>query len=176
MESKAFAAVLTVLRALAANDERIIAWFRARHAGRKVKGGIIDFDFDETIAHTIDLADFAAKIETKAWDTAAASGPRYQRSQWISPLMPNPCTAMSSGSGVVGARGLGRALPLLFFPSPPSGACGQREHNTSALRAQSRSKRPVPLRVRSEVQEVLREGDVALSEGCAAAKWLYHSR
>jgi hypothetical protein len=71
VESKAFAAVLTVLRALAANDDRIIAWFRARHEGRKVKGGIIDFDFDETIAHTIDLEDFTATIETKVWDRLA---------------------------------------------------------------------------------------------------------
>ena len=71
VESKAFAAVLTVLRALAANDERIIAWFRARHAGRKSKGGIVDFDFEETIAYTIDLEDFAAKIETKVWDRLA---------------------------------------------------------------------------------------------------------
>lgn len=38
VESKGFAAVLTVLRALAANDERIIAWFRARNAGRMSKG------------------------------------------------------------------------------------------------------------------------------------------
>ena len=71
VESKAFAAVLTVLRALAANDERIIAWFRARHAGRTSNGGIVDFDFEETIAHSIDLEDFAAKIETKVWDRLA---------------------------------------------------------------------------------------------------------
>jgi hypothetical protein len=71
VESKAFAAVLTVLRALAANDERIIAWFRARHEGRKSKGGIVDFDLDENIAHTIDLEEFAAKIETKVWDRLA---------------------------------------------------------------------------------------------------------
>jgi superfamily II DNA or RNA helicase len=71
VESKAFAAVLTVLRALAANDERIIAWLRARQAGRKSKGGIIDFDMAEAVAYSIDLKDFTTKIETKVWDRLA---------------------------------------------------------------------------------------------------------
>jgi predicted helicase len=70
VESKAFAAVLTVLRALAANDERIIAWFRARHASRTNKGGVVEFDY-ENIAYTIDLENFAGKIETKIWDRLA---------------------------------------------------------------------------------------------------------
>ena len=71
VESNAFDAVLTVLRALAGNDERIIAWFRGRHAGHRTKGGIVDFDLEEAIGYTIDLDDFAAKIETKVWDRLA---------------------------------------------------------------------------------------------------------
>src|SRR5262245_48981992 len=37
VESEAFAPVLKILRALAANDERIIEWFRTKNAGRKPK-------------------------------------------------------------------------------------------------------------------------------------------
>jgi superfamily II DNA or RNA helicase len=71
VESEAFAQVLKILRALAANDERIIEWFRAKNAGRKPKGGIIEIDIDEKLADSIDLADFADKIETKIWSRLA---------------------------------------------------------------------------------------------------------
>jgi hypothetical protein len=133
VESKAFAAVLTVLRALAANDERIIAWFRARHASRTNKGGVVEFDY-ENIAYTIDLENFAGKIETKIWDrlawlswrtydeavpfvhalgrairtgerTVAVTVRICPRGQQISPVIPCTCTAMCSGSAVGGARG-----------------------------------------------------------------------
>jgi hypothetical protein len=71
VESEAFAPVLKILRALAANDERIIEWFRAKNAGRKPKGGIIEIDIDEKIAQSIDLSNFADKIETKIWSRVA---------------------------------------------------------------------------------------------------------
>jgi hypothetical protein len=71
VESEAFAPVLKILRALAANDERIIEWFRAKNAGRKPKGGIIEIDVDEKIAQSIDLSNFADKIETKIWSRLA---------------------------------------------------------------------------------------------------------
>ena len=32
---------------------------------------MVEFDHDENISHTIDLEDFAAKIETKIWDRLA---------------------------------------------------------------------------------------------------------
>ena len=67
VESEAFAPVLKILRALAGNDERIIEWFRARNAGRKPKGRVIEIEIDEKIAESIDLQDFASKIEIKIW-------------------------------------------------------------------------------------------------------------
>ena len=55
VEGEAFAAVLRVLRALAANDERIIEYFRAVANGRRGKGGIVEIEIDEKLAKQIDL-------------------------------------------------------------------------------------------------------------------------
>jgi predicted helicase len=52
VESEVFGQVLKILRALAANDERIIEWFRAKNAGRKPSGKIIEIDIDEKIAES----------------------------------------------------------------------------------------------------------------------------
>ena len=74
LESKAFEEVLTTLRALAANDDRIIEYFRGVAQGRKPKGRgkvRIEFDFDERLAKSIDLNQFVNDIELKTWDRLA---------------------------------------------------------------------------------------------------------
>ena len=74
LESKAFEEVLTTLRALAANDDRIIEYFRGVAQGRKPKGRgkvRIEFDFDERLAKSIDLNQFVRDIELKTWDRLA---------------------------------------------------------------------------------------------------------
>lgn len=71
IESNAFGAVLRVLRALAANDERIIEYFRPVAEGRQGKGDIIDIAIDEKIAQAIDLASFVSQVEMKVWSKLA---------------------------------------------------------------------------------------------------------
>ncbi len=68
-ESDSFQEVLTTLRALAANDDRIIEYFRAVSQGRQRTGrGRVEFDMDERLAQRIDLAQFVRDIELKCWD------------------------------------------------------------------------------------------------------------
>jgi superfamily II DNA or RNA helicase len=70
--SAAFKEILTTLRALAANDDRIIEYFRGVSQGRQRKGGgSVQFDIDERLAKRINLADFAREIELKCWDKLA---------------------------------------------------------------------------------------------------------
>jgi superfamily II DNA or RNA helicase len=69
--SQAFASVITVLRALGANDERIIEHFRAIHNGRRIKGGTVEIDMDERISQVISLENFAEKIEARVWGRLA---------------------------------------------------------------------------------------------------------
>jgi len=71
-KSPAFKEVLTTLRALAANDDRIIEYFRGVSQGRQRKGGgSVQFDIDERLAKRINLTDFAREIELKCWDRLA---------------------------------------------------------------------------------------------------------
>jgi superfamily II DNA or RNA helicase len=71
-KSPAFKEVLTTLRALAANDDRIIEYFRGVSKGQQRKGGgSVQFDLDERLAKRINLADFAHEIELKCWDRLA---------------------------------------------------------------------------------------------------------
>jgi superfamily II DNA or RNA helicase len=70
--SEEFQEILTTLRALAANDERIIEYFRSVSEGkRRSTGGSVVFDIDEKLAKRIDLEDFAREIELKCWDRLA---------------------------------------------------------------------------------------------------------
>ena len=69
-----FREVLTTLRALAANDDRIIEYFRAisqgkHHAGSR--GGSVEFEIDERLAKRIDIEQFARDIELKCWNRLA---------------------------------------------------------------------------------------------------------
>ena len=72
-ESEAFQEILTTLRALAANDDRIIEYFRAISQGnrRAGGGGSVEFDLDERLAKRINLAQFAQDIEVKCWNRMA---------------------------------------------------------------------------------------------------------
>ena len=71
-ESEDFQEILTTLRALAANDDRIIEYFMAVSQGkRRTGGGSVEFDLDERLAKRIDLAQFARDIDLKCWDRLA---------------------------------------------------------------------------------------------------------
>lgn len=71
-QSESFQEVLTTLRALAANDDRIIEYFRAVSQGRqRTGGGSVEFDLDERLAQRIDLAQFVRDIDLKCWDRLA---------------------------------------------------------------------------------------------------------
>lgn len=71
-KSPAFKEILTTLRALAANDDRIIEYFRGVSKGQQRKGGgSVQFDIDERLAKRINLDDFAREIEIKCWDSLA---------------------------------------------------------------------------------------------------------
>jgi hypothetical protein len=70
-DSESFKEILSTLRSLAANDERIIEYFRAVSERRKTTSGGVTFDIDERIAKNIDLAEFVREIELKCWDRLA---------------------------------------------------------------------------------------------------------
>jgi hypothetical protein len=69
--SEEFQEILTTLRALAANDERIIEYFRNVSQGKQRSGGSVVFDIDEKLAKRINLEDFARDIDLKCWDRLA---------------------------------------------------------------------------------------------------------
>ena len=70
-DSESFKEILSTLRSLAANDERIIEYFRAVSEGRKTTSGGVTFYIDERIAKNIDLAEFSREIELRCWDRLA---------------------------------------------------------------------------------------------------------
>jgi superfamily II DNA or RNA helicase len=77
-ESDSFQEILTTLRALAANDDRIIEYFQAISQGRQhTGGGSVAFDMDERFAQRIDLAQFVREIDLRCWD-------RLARLSWMS--------------------------------------------------------------------------------------------
>jgi len=72
IESGEFQEILSTLRALASNDDRIIEYFRAIANGKKPKtGGSVSFDIDERIARKIDLDQFIRDIDLKCWHRLA---------------------------------------------------------------------------------------------------------
>lgn len=71
-DSDEFQEILTTLRALAANDERIIEYFCTISQGeRRSGGGSVAFDINEKLAKRIDLEQFARDIELKCWGRLA---------------------------------------------------------------------------------------------------------
>jgi hypothetical protein len=72
LDSDEFKEILTTLRALAANDDRIIEYFRTISQGkRRTGGGVVEFELDERLAKRIDLAQFARDIDLRCWDRLA---------------------------------------------------------------------------------------------------------
>ncbi len=72
LNTETFQEILTTLRALAANDDRIVEYFRAISQGtRRSGGGSVEIDIDERLAQKIDLAQFAHDIELKCWSRLA---------------------------------------------------------------------------------------------------------
>jgi len=71
-ESGAFQEVLTTLRALGANDDRIIEFFRAIAEGRRRRSGMsVEIEIDERLAQRIDVLSFTRSIELRFWDRLA---------------------------------------------------------------------------------------------------------
>jgi len=67
----AFDTVLTTLRALAANDERIVEYFRGISQGRKAEWGDSPVDMDVPIGLRIDVDEFVDSIELRFWSSLA---------------------------------------------------------------------------------------------------------
>ena len=67
----AYDQIITVLQALATEDDRIIDWFRAKRGGRSSVPNIIEIEIDEKVALSINLADFTHSIETRIWKRVA---------------------------------------------------------------------------------------------------------
>jgi hypothetical protein len=71
LNNKAFESILIVLRALAANDERIIEYFRGISQGRRMSGKTEIIDIDITQVTEIDAAKFINSIELQLWSRLA---------------------------------------------------------------------------------------------------------
>jgi len=73
IESEEFQEVLSVLRALASNDERIIEYFRDISKGKKVnkKDSPITFEIDEKLANLIDEKELLNSIQLTTWNKLA---------------------------------------------------------------------------------------------------------
>ena len=72
IESGAFKEVLSTLSALAANDDRIIEYFRGISQGRNPSGSSrVSFEMDERIAERIDIDKLVQDLEIKCWSRLA---------------------------------------------------------------------------------------------------------
>ncbi len=72
IDSGAFKEILSTISSLAANDDRIIEYFRGISQGRKPSGSSrVSFEWDERIAEHINIADFVSTIELKCWQKLA---------------------------------------------------------------------------------------------------------
>jgi hypothetical protein len=67
----AYTPILTVLRALAANDDRIIEYFRSISIGRKATGGLINIDIDIPDGVSLDAEKFVNSLELQLWSRLA---------------------------------------------------------------------------------------------------------
>ncbi len=76
VKSSAFKFVMFVLRALAANDERIIEEFRSISHGKPLHGKrIVNFDFAEVLPVKIESEKFVQSIRLQAWGKLAQLAP-----------------------------------------------------------------------------------------------------
>lgn len=70
-ETNAFSSILTVLRALAANDERIVEYFRSISQGKKRVAGANKFSINIPDGLVINAQEFINSIELKFWSRLA---------------------------------------------------------------------------------------------------------
>ena len=73
IQSEDFQAILQTLRALAANDERIIEYFREKQKpdSKSEKSDLVQFDIDEIIGNEIATDELLNHIELQAWSRLA---------------------------------------------------------------------------------------------------------
>jgi superfamily II DNA or RNA helicase len=72
IDSGAFKEILSTISALAANDDRIIEYFRGISQGRNPSGSSrVSFEWDERIAQNIDVAKLVNELEIKCWGRLA---------------------------------------------------------------------------------------------------------
>ena len=73
IESDEFKEILTTLRSLAANDERIIEYFKDISKGnsKSKKDALISFDIDEKIAMHINAKELIETVELRTWNKLA---------------------------------------------------------------------------------------------------------
>ena len=74
IESAEFKEILSTLRALASNDERIIEYFRDISKGvnkNTATDKLIQFDIDEQIAENINIQELIGALQLKTWDKLA---------------------------------------------------------------------------------------------------------
>lgn len=73
IESNEFKEILTTIRALASNDERIIEYFREISKGKKsgTNNNLVNFDIDELIAEHINENELIENIQLKTWNKLA---------------------------------------------------------------------------------------------------------
>ena len=71
LQKKAFESVLIVLRALAANDERIVEYFRAISQGQRRIPGTKPFSIDVPEGVEIDVEDLVNSLELQLWSRLA---------------------------------------------------------------------------------------------------------
>ncbi|MCH7667139.1 MAG: hypothetical protein IH936_14570 [Acidobacteria bacterium] len=67
----AFGEVMTILRALASNDERITEYFQTVSQRPRSHSGIVSIDVDEVLAEKINLEQFAEAIQLRVWEKLA---------------------------------------------------------------------------------------------------------
>ena len=72
IDSGAFKEILSTISALAANDDRIIEYFRGISQGRNPSGSSrVSFEWDERLAQNIDVSKLVQELEIKCWGRLA---------------------------------------------------------------------------------------------------------
>ncbi len=86
--SGAFQTILTVLRALASNDERIVEYFRDRANKKQTSDNRFTPELTENLLERIDLDQFVESIELQVWDKLARLSwrPFYEARDFVKAL------------------------------------------------------------------------------------------
>ena len=67
----AFETVLTVLRSLASNDDRIVEYFRSISEGRRPTDRVVEFDFEISLGTKVDADEFVDSVALEVWSRLA---------------------------------------------------------------------------------------------------------